>query len=493
MDSLDKPDLESGGAAPGGETPAALDEGSLRFQETAVPDAATVVRRRKLILWTAISSNILGNSGLIGINLAIPSIQEEMDLNAVQVGFLTLSTMLVMAMCSAPVARLSDLIGRHRVTVIGLWITIITSAAAALSYSYASLFVARALNGLGLVSFFTTVTTMVTAVYPARERGRVLGLAIASVYIGLSVGPILVGNLVEYLGWRSLFWFTVAGMIPPLVLIKMVPRDVPPTPDEKLDYPAAALWAAGLGLGFAGLAGIGDSHAVPALVLGVVLTGLFLYRNFRSSAPMLDMRLFLDSRRFSFSSLAAFISYLSSTSIAFLMSLYLQYSRGMSPAEAGFMLVAQPIVQAALTPFAGRLSDRVDAGKLASAGLGIIAVTIVIFATTLSGTTSNALLILTLAMTGAGFALFSAPNSNAIMSSVPPLRLGQASGVITVTRLCGQISSLALTTVIFSVVIGPGSITPDKYPAFITASKICFWIFAPLCLAGILASLARGR
>jgi MFS family permease len=98
-----------------------------------------------------------------------------------------------------------------------------------------------------------------------------------------------------------------------------------------------------------------------------------------------------------------------------------------------------------------------------------------------------------MALFGAGFALFSAPNSNAIMSSVPPNRLGQASGVITVTRLCGQISSIALTTLVFSLVIGSGKLTPDSYKLFIPAARTCFFIFAPLCLTGILASLARGR
>ncbi|MDR0354171.1 MAG: MFS transporter [Deltaproteobacteria bacterium] len=476
-----------------------LDKSSVRLEKESLPGGflpepdAGQIRQRKLILWTSIASNILGNSGLVGFNVALPAIQKEMGLTAAEVGFLALSTMLVMAMASAPVARLSDLFGRHRLTVIGLWVTIITSAAAALSFSYGSLFAARALNGLGLVTFFTTITTLVTAVYPPSERGKVLGLVISSVYIGLSIGPLLVGFLVQYLGWRSLFWFTVVGMIPPLFLIYLVKPDLPPTPDEKLDRQGALLWIIGLGLGFTGLARLRMPMAVPALIVGLVLVAIFIFRSAKSKNPVLDIRLFSDSRRFSFSSLAAFISYLSSTSITFLMSLYLQYSRGLSPAEAGMFLMAQPVVQALLTPLSGKLSDRVDAGKLASLGLGVIMVAIVIFANIISSDTNAILLIGAMALAGAGFALFSAPNSNAIMSSVPPVRLGQASGMITVTRLCGQISSLALTTVIFDVIIGPGEITPEKYPAFISASKICFWIFAPLCLTGILASLARGR
>jgi MFS family permease len=123
----------------------------------------------------------------------------------------------------------------------------------------------------------------------------------------------------------------------------------------------------------------------------------------------------------------------------------------------------------------------------------IIMTTIIVFALRIGQDTSTALLVITMGLTGAGFAFFSAPNSNAIMSAVPRVRLGQASGVITVTRLFGQISSIALINIVFNVVIGPDKVTVDKYPAFITASRICFLIFAPLCLTGILASLARGK
>jgi MFS family permease len=454
---------------------------------------AFAARQRRLILLTAVSSNLLGNLGLIGINVALPAIQRQMALSAVQMSWVSLSTMLVMAMFSAPVARLSDLIGRRRIVVFGLWVTILASAGCAVAGSFWVLLAFRALTGLGLVSFFTTITTMVTAAYPAKERGRVLGLTISSVYVGLSLGPILTGYLVEWCGWPGIFWFTVVGMTPPMLLIHQVRPDAPPTPDERLDAAGTALWITAVALIFIGLASLGHPLAVPGLLAGLILGGAFIAKTLRARNPILDMRLFIDSRRFSFSSLAAYISYLSSTSVSFLLSLYLQYSRGLSPSQAGLFLIAQPVIQASLTPLSGRLSDRWDAGRLASAGMTVIMVCILIFATNISSDTPAAILLATMGMTGVGFALFAAPNSNAIMSAVPRVRLGQASGVITVTRLFGQISSIALITIVFGVVIGPGEITADKYPAFVRASRICFFIFAPLCLTGVLASLARGR
>ncbi|MDR3203149.1 MAG: MFS transporter [Deltaproteobacteria bacterium] len=458
------------------------------------PPDRSELNRRKLILWTAISANILGNLGLTGINVAIPSIQKEMGLSAFEVGWLSLSTMLVMAMFSAPVARAADLYGRKRFTIVGLLITMLCSVAAALSNSFQTLFISRAFSGLGLVTFFTTITTMITAAYPAKERGRVLGLTISSVYVGLSMGPILTGFLVELFGWRSLFWFTVLGMLPPLVLINLVSRaDELDIAEEKFDAGGVVVWICAVGLGFTGLASLRQNYAIGILAIGLIFGVFFFFKAVGNKNPIIDTKLFLNSRRFTFSSLAAYISYLSSTSVIFLLSLYFQYAKGLSPSKAGMFLISQPVIQALLTPLSGRLSDRYDAGKLASAGMGIILLAIVIFAFTLSINTSNVLLVLTMGLTGAGFAFFSAPNTNAILSAAPQNRLGQASGVITVTRLCGQISSIALTTLIFDLVIGPGAITEEKYPAFIRAAKICFVIFAPLCLTGIAASLARGK
>jgi MFS family permease len=265
-----------------------------------------------------------------------------------------------------------------------------------------------------------------------------------------------------------------------------------PLESSTLDWKGIILWACALGLGFAGFASLPHPMAITVMVLGVIFFALFVRRSFMIQSPLIDLTLFTRSRRFSFSSCAAYISYLASFSITMLLSLYFQYSKGLSPEVTGFILVAQPFFQAIITPIAGRLSDKMDPGILASLGLGVILIGILIIAVFISPTTPLPLIVTAMCFCGAGFALFSAPNSNAIFMSVPPMRLGQASGVIAVMRLTGQISSVALTTLVFSLVIGSGEITPDKYPDFIRATKTLFWIFAPLCFLAILASRARG-
>jgi MFS family permease len=459
----------------------------------AAPEAGPgALRRRKLLLLTAIASNLFGNLGFTGLTIAAPAIERDLGLSAPQIGWLLLSAMLAMAAFSAPVARLSDIVGRRKVTIVGLYTAIAGSAANALCGSFTAFVLARVVTGAGLVAFFTTVTAMVAAAYPKEERGRILGLVIGAVYLSLSVGPIVGGVLVEAFGWPSLFWFGAVSLIPPLVLIHMVEGE-DPLDEGKVDVRGSLLWILAVALGFTGFASLGAPLALPAVVAGAALFALFVRRTLRSPSPMVDLRLFRDSRRFTFSSLAAYISYVSSFSITMLLSLYFQYAKGLPPATTGLIMVSQPLVQTALTPVAGRLSDRHDAGRLASLGLLVILAGILVLALFLDQSAPLPLAVAAMCLCGGGFALFGAPNSNAIMSAVPPRRIGQASGMLAVTRLTGQISSMSLTTLVFALVIGSGELTPDRYPAFITAARVLFWIFAPMCLVGVFASLARGR
>ncbi|MDR2423059.1 MAG: MFS transporter [Deltaproteobacteria bacterium] len=459
---------------------------------TSGPVPPEAIRQRRLIVCTAVSANLLGNVGLIGVNVAAPAISLDLGMSAVEVNWISLATLMAMAMFSAPTARLADIAGRRLVTFLGLWVAIVGSALGAVAWSSFSLLVSRAITGVGLVAFFTTVTTMAAAAYPPEQRGRVLGMTIGSVYVGLSLGPALAGFLVERLGWPALFWFTAVGLLPTVVFVHLIKKDPPACPGEKMDYWGSLLWAVAVALIFSGLASLGLDLSILAVAAGLFLLGLFINRSLGMASPLIDLALFRDSRRFAFSSVAAYISYLSSFSVSYLVSLYLQFSKGLSPSEAGLLLIAQPVFQAVITPFAGRLSDRFDPGRLASLGLLTIFAASLFLANVLSLDTGVPVIVADLALFGVGFALFSAPNSNAIMGAAPPKRLGQASVVITVTRLWGQISCLAVTTLVFAIIIGPEKIQPHLYPKFVTAARVCFWLFAPLALLGVAASQARG-
>ena len=458
----------------------------------AWPSGAATDRDRRLILATSVLTNLLGNLGVTGLNLALPDVERELLLSAVLLAWIPLSLFLPMAVCAAPGARLSDIWGRRRSTRAALAATVTGYALSALADGAGTLLAGRVVTGLGLALTYTNLMAMVTSVHPPQERGRVLGYTISAVYIGLSLGPAVGGFLVAHFGWRSIFWLSALSFLPSLVLISLVRLEQRPARNESFDGLGAALWAAAIIFLFWGLSTITRSTGPVAMVLGLLFGYGYVRHSLQISQPILEVRLF-QSRRFAFSSLAAFISYSASTGLGLVLSLYLQYSKGLSASQAGLLLVTQPLCQALLTPFAGRLSDRLDPGHLASAGMAVLGLAIAALALGLTPDTSTPVFLGLLVSLGLGFAVFSAPNSNAIIGSAPLDKIGQASGTITATRLCGQTFSLALTTLVFGLVIGPGQLTVDRYPEFMRAATACFTIFAPLCLAGVAASLARGR
>jgi MFS family permease len=195
---------------------------------------------------------------------------------------------------------------------------------------------------------------------------------------------------------------------------------------------------------------------------------------------------------FAFSNLAALINYSATSAVTFLISLYLQYVKGLDPQQAGIVLIAQPVMMALFSPVAGRLSDSVEPRILSSAGMGIISVMLALISF-VGPETPITLLVLCLLFLGFGFALFSSPNTNAVMSSVEKRLYGVASATLGTMRLTGQMLSMGIVMVIFAVTMGGTRITPEYYPSFLQSMRLAFVIFSVLCVVGVFASLARGK
>jgi MFS family permease len=227
------------------------------------------------------------------------------------------------------------------------------------------------------------------------------------------------------------------------------------------------------------------------ILTGAVALTAFVRFELRTPQPVFDVRLFIGNRLFAFSCLAALINYAATFAITFLISLFLQYIKGLTPQSAGAVLVAQPVVMACFSPLAGRLSDRIEPRLISSAGMTLTVLGLLLFA--LVGTeTSEYYIIATLMVLGLGFAVFSSPNMNAIMGAVDKKFFGIASGTVAAMRLLGQMTSMAIAMVVFAVFIGREQITPNNYDLFLKSVKISFSIFAGLCTFGIFFSYSRG-
>jgi MFS family permease len=201
--------------------------------------------------------------------------------------------------------------------------------------------------------------------------------------------------------------------------------------------------------------------------------------------------MFQNNHVFVFSNLAALINYSATFAISFLLSLYLQYTRGFDFQTAGLILITGPIVQAIFSPMTGRLSDRIEPRIVASVGMGFCVVGLALFAL-LSPGTPLYMIFAGLVFMGLGFALFSSPNTNAIMSSVDKCDYGLASGMVSTMRLVGQMMSLGIAMLTFSVIMGHVEIAKD-HSQLMSSIHIAFAIFAGLCILGLAFSLVRGN
>lgn len=445
---------------------------------------------RYAILITAMASFItpfLGSS----MNVALPVIAGEFNLDAVTLSWIAGSFLVAAAAFLVPFGRLADIHGRKRIFLYGILLYTVASACATFSPTISFLFAGRILQGIGSAMIFTTSVAILTSVVPPGERGRALGVNVAAVYLGLSVGPPAGGLLTHSLGWRSLFAVHILlGSLLLVLTFSKLHGDWAEARGERFDLFDSILYVFALLALMVGLALLPHLRGMLLIPAGAVTLIFFAYRQLRRPHPLLEIRLFKNAA-FTFSNLAAFINYSATFAVSFLLSLYLQYVKGLDARSTGLILSAQPIVMAAFSPASGRLSDRVEPRILASAGmlLNAVGLGLLLF---LNETTTITSIVEILALLGLGFALFSSPNTNAVMSSVERPFYGAASGTLATMRLTGQMFSMGIATMLFSILFAGKPIGAESTGAFLDALRWAFGLFAVLSAGGIFASMARG-
>lgn len=424
------------------------------------------------------------------INLALPLIGEEFGIDAVILSWVPASYLLSMAIFLLPAGRLGDLLGRGRVFTLG---TLIYTTGSVLSYFAPGIEIflgCRFLQGLGSAMVFSNSVAIIAEIYPPGERGMALGLNTMAVYGGLTLGPFLGGLLAQYLGWRSIFGITVVlgGLV--LASVRLLPASLSEKRYEPFDIRGAAFSAMIIVLFSLGVSTIPQISGFAAIVCSLVLFVVFLKVEEATGSPLFPVRLFRENRPFSYSNAAALINYCATFAVTFLMSLYLQVVKGYSPAFAGLVLLVQPLVQMIFSPFAGRLSDRAPPENLAS--LGLIASAVSLFGFSFLGPETELLpVILLLVILGIGLALFSAPNTNAIMSSVSRHHYGVASAMLATMRSLGMMMSMGLVMIAFALILGSTPISPTSAGPFLHSMRVVFFILFLVSILGALISRRR--
>ena len=445
------------------------------------------------VLVAAAISSFLTPFMTSAINVALPEMGKEFSASGITLGWIANAYLLVSAMFLVPMGKIADLVGRTRIFMVGTWIFTGATLALALAPSATAVIAFRAAQGFGGAMVFGTGVALLTSTFPPRELGKVLGINVASVYSGLSVGPFVGGLLTEQLGWRSIFLVTaILGFVNALFATWKLKGDGPSEKKEKFDLWGALLYSAAVATLIYGFSSLPSPSGFWLTASGVVGIAAFVFWELRVPHPVLEVGLFRHNPVFAFSCLASLLHYGATWAVSFLLSLYLQFVKGLSPQETGLVLLAQPSMMAIFSPLAGGLSDRIEPRIVASLGMSLTCIAIFVLAL-LEADSSLVFIVTVLLVLGFGYALFSSPNANAIMSSVDRPFHGVASGTLSTMRVIGQTISIGITMSLIGVFIGHKEITSGQADALVRTMRVAFLVFGTLCVGAVFSSLARGK
>ncbi len=447
---------------------------------------------RRLALLALCLVMIIVSMSLSAINIAIPAIGEELQADAEMLSWIPAAMLWGNVVFLLPIGRLADRYGRKRLFWLGSLIFIISSFLILLTYNIATLLFVRVLQGLAGSMIYGTGIALVGAIYANSKRGQALGIAGSSVYLGLTMGPLIGGWLIMELGWRAVIWApAIVACLALLVLFLFVKGEWRSKDAPTLDIQGALFMALSVTLFLVGTSRVSDPLFAALAVLGALTFVAFIRHQLKRDNPLLKIRAVKANRLLNRSLLAGLFVYGSSFSMVFLVSMYLQYVHAMTPVEAGQVVMIQTLIMMVLSPIAGRLSDKYEARYLSTLGCALFAVGYVAMSL-VDADTSIDYVIMCVALVGGGFGLFSAPNNNAAIGAVPPERLSIVSAMINLARTMGNMISSAVIMVLFTVIMGDVAITTEQHPSLLLVIQIAMLLSAAyVVLAGIF-SYRRG-
>ena len=430
---------------------------------------------------------------LSAVNVALPSIAKDLSMNAVHLSWIPMVYLMASAMFVLIFGRIADMVGRKRIFLTGVGCVIFASIIAALSTNSFMLIFARFLQGLSAAMLYATQVAIVSSVYPPPKRGHAIGLTVSMIYLGLTMGPMIGGFVIDNFGWRASFLIHIPLALVVLFMgLTVVKGEWKSDEKGSFDLFGAVIYAISILMLCFSVSHLPETYSFVLLVLslfGFVFLILFEHAH---KHPIFDVSLFFTNRVFTYSCLASLIIYTATFANVVQVSLYLQYLKGMSATFAGTIMMCQPLTMALFSPLTGRLSDKIEPRLIATAGMLVSAIGLFLLSN-LRQSSEIHYLIISLVITGFGFSLFSPPNVNAIMSSVEKRLYGSANGVLATMRIVGQMTSMMLVTLVFALIIGKVEIDVTNYDLLEKSIRLTFTIAAALCIPGLYLSMARGK
>jgi EmrB/QacA subfamily drug resistance transporter len=381
------------------------------------------------------------------VNIALPTLVHDLDTTFAHAQWVVLSYLLTLATLVLGIGRLSDLVGKKLIYTGGFGVFTLGSVLAGLAPTIGWLIAARVLQGVGASMVFAPGFAIVTEAFPPEERGRALGIQGAIVSIGIVLGPTIGGVLIDGFGWRSIFFVNLpVGIVGTWTAMRFLPA-VPPAGGQRFDFAGAILFCVALFGLMLGLT-LGQTRGFTAgpvlgLIGGALVVGTAFVRvEQRVSHPMLDLSLFRN-RQFSVNVLAGWAAFAGIGGIYLLLPFYLENVLGHPPRTTGLLLASGPAALGLVSPIAGVVSDRIGPRPVVASGLFVMLGGYLLMSTLTTETSALEYVMIGIPMS-VGLGIFQSPNNSAIMGSVSRDRLGVTSGLLTITRITGQLSGIAL-------------------------------------------------
>ena len=421
------------------------------------------------------------------VNIVIPSIAAEFHMSNIVQNWVTIIFLLVVAVLSVPAGQISGKFGLKKVTNFNIILFIIISIVNVIVTSSEQFLACRFILGISLAFINVTSMAMIVNVFPPEERGKALGINITGVYLGLSLSPVIGGILNFNLGWRSVVLFGVPFLFVILaLLLTRIDEEWSSFENIPLDLKGSLAYGVGIVLFMYGFTVLNTQLGIIMTILGVIILVIFALIELRQDYPVFDIK-FFKNHKFLSANFASLCAYLATYAVTTILNYHLQYIKGFDSQTAGIILLVAPLCQVVLAPIAGRLSDRFVPQILAAIGMGLGTISLFLFSS-LDSATSIEFLILSMIIYGVGFGLFSPPNTNVIMGSVPPKDTSVASAAVATMRTVGQAMSMGILTLVFAFVMGDVPIIEQYYPMLVQSCQLTCIICVILCIASVFAS-----
>ena len=425
------------------------------------------------------------------MNVVIPVIGVEFRVNPVILSWFSISTLLSSALMFLPLGVYGDRMGRVKIFKYGLLIFSIATLLTGLAFNEIIFLVLRFIQGVGAAAISVTGTALISDIFPPDTRGFALGINISSIYVGLTLGPFIGGSITSLIGWRYVFLLI---FLLSLTALYITYRYLDIREEETVggfDYIGSAI----LGIAFTalilGLSLYPSNTSIISLLIFPSAALAFIIWEYRCNTPLLDFRYIFNNRLLILSVLTALMAYTATFASSFLLSILLQYILGIEAFLTGLILMTRPTLMALLSALTGKLSDIIQPKYIVSIGLSLDFIAYILLSM-LRINTGIPYIILALGLLGIGSALFSSPNTNAILSSVDKRFYGMASGLTGTARVYGQSFSMSIVSLLFSIYLG--SVEVQKIPPIqlLTIIDKIFIIFGLIVSLAIIPSILRG-